>query len=370
MRTYAASDSDLNSPLIQGIEHPVVIYNSGGIGDHLMSLPALRALAKLWPHRVTVVCVRGAGPLFFNDIALLRTEDTTTYYTHDGKTGKITLQVLPGAPTNGTGLPPASTQTPDAEWVRWTPWSFDPEAAAQKLGSCDAVFSLTPWHSPAIDRLCEILRPNLSIGFSSSFSIPLQQAPSRHLADVFFDVPQSLDSSLRIMDFVRGTFVPETYRMDALRTRKLVPDEFKVLVAHGETKPDKEWIAERFARTIDEFLGQHQDYVCFVLGKNSFHLEVKQHRTRVFHCYPLHLCTALALLEHADLFIGIDSCMLHSADLHGVPGVGLFGPSDAARTGFRFNHHKHVCGKDMTSISEQDVLGALNEIAVFSTRSR
>ena len=49
------------------------------------------------------------------------------------------------------------------------------------------------------------------------------------------------------------------------------------------------------------------------------------------------LCTDQAsccLVAESDFFIGIDSCMLHVADMARVPGVGLFGPTSAKEFGF------------------------------------
>ena len=326
-----------------------------------MSLPALRALAYLWPHRLTVVCVRGAGSLFFTNIDILQAQETATFYTHCGKPGGILLNPMPstGSDENGCGA-----QFPDAEWLGWKPWTFDSDVLARKLGSCDALLSLTPWHSPAIDRVREILNPEFSIAFGSGFTISLSNDSSRHIADLFFDVPQTLAPSLDIKDFAAGPIVAQTYRDDAAAIRKLIPASMKVLLAHCDTKPDKEWNQRRFAAVVDSFLSQHRDYVCIIVGNRSFRSAVEKNRDRVFHCFPVHIATAFALVEHADLFLGIDSCMLHCADLRAVPGVGLFGPTNAATLGFRFARHKHICGNGtMESISADEVLDALNEVA-------
>jgi ADP-heptose:LPS heptosyltransferase len=346
-------------------KRPVVIYNSGGLGDHLMSLPALRALAYLWPHRLTVVCVPGASSLFFTNIDILQAQETATFYTHCGKTGGILLNPMPspGSAEDSPGAAPGA-QFQDAEWLTWKPWTFDSDVLARKLGSCDALLSLTPWHSPAIDRVREILNPEFSIAFSPGFTMRLPESSSRHIADLFFDVPKALSPSLDIKDFASGPIVAQTYRDDATAIRKLIPKSLKVLLAHCDTKPDKKWDERRFAAVVDRFLSQHRDHVCFIVGNRSFRSAVEKNRDRVFHCFPIHIATAFALVEHADLFLGIDSCMLHCADLHGVPGVGLFGPTNGATLGFRFARHTHICGNGtMKSISVDEVFDALNEVA-------
>src|ERR1700682_4778398 len=41
-----------------------------GIGDHLIALPALRALASMMQGRLRLLCLPGARELFFSDLAL------------------------------------------------------------------------------------------------------------------------------------------------------------------------------------------------------------------------------------------------------------------------------------------------------------
>jgi ADP-heptose:LPS heptosyltransferase len=71
----------------------------------------------------------------------------------------------------------------------------------------------------------------------------------------------------------------------------------------------------------------------------------------------------MGLVGEADLFVGVDSCMLHVADLFRVPGVGLFGPTRPRQWGFRFGLHRHVVTEgDMSEIREDEVLGALEAV--------
>src|SRR4029077_19855198 len=83
----------------------------------------------------------------------------------------------------------------------------------------------------------------------------------------------------------------------------------------------------------------------------------------------LPLANALALATLSDMFLGVDSCMLHMADVSRVPGVGLFGPAPddplgAQEVGFRLADHLHISGEgSMTDVKVPDVLNALERIA-------
>ena len=79
----------------------------------------------------------------------------------------------------------------------------------------------------------------------------------------------------------------------------------------------------------------------------------------------LNAATALTRDQHADLFLGIDSCFLHAADLFRIAGIGLFGPTDPFRFGFRLSPRVLTFwGKGcMEAIRPAAVLDALLEIA-------
>jgi ADP-heptose:LPS heptosyltransferase len=92
-------------------------------------------------------------------------------------------------------------------------------------------------------------------------------------------------------------------------------------------------------------------------------LNVGPERDRIFPYLGLPLDLAIGLVANADLFVGIDSSMLHAADLAGIPGVGLFGPTRAATWGFRFGPHRHVEMSTMADITVEDVLAAMEDLA-------
>src|SRR6266516_2903876 len=106
---------------------PVAIFGNG-LGDHLLILPALRALAELFRGRLTLVCMPGARNSFFSDLPL-----RSVCEAHMNK-------------VNGGRV-------------------FDAQAVATAVGTTDLLLSLNPWHSSSMSRLLELLTPRHSIGF-------------------------------------------------------------------------------------------------------------------------------------------------------------------------------------------------------------
>jgi ADP-heptose:LPS heptosyltransferase len=312
-----------------GFTFPVVIFGNA-VGDHLMGLPALRALAALFPGRLSLICVPGARRDLFADVPLRSVCEVEMR--HRGR-GRV----------------------------------FDSRHAAETIGQCDLLVSLNPWHSPSVDRLLRLLSPARSVGFSPAFDVVLPKDSKRHVADQVFALATHFDSSLRIEDFA---FPPRLPRRCDPRIREFlesVAPGKRVLAVHNETKPEKVWPRERLMRLIDAFLDRHPDFVAFVLDFYPWKGR-KPHR-RVIHSPGLPLHYAFSVLSASDVFLGVDSCMLHAADLYRLPGVGLFGRANigfASKTynyrqwGFRFSRRRQISdARGMNYIREPRVLAAL-----------
>jgi len=101
----------------------------------------------------------------------------------------------------------------------------------------------------------------------------------------------------------------------------------------GPTLPVKEWAFESWKRLV-EMLSHQSGATIFQFGAkwHSSHPAELSGNLPV-HCdltNQLNLIETTQLISKMDLFIGIDSGLLHIAYAAGVPSIGLFGPTDPA----------------------------------------
>jgi ADP-heptose:LPS heptosyltransferase len=305
--------------------HPAAIF-ANGAGDHLLTLPALRALVSLFPNRLSLICMAGTSESILYDLCV-------------SKVYQVEMQ----SSTLG--------------------WTFDADDVAARIGQCDLFLSLNPWNTSSVDTLVHLLSPKISVGFFPEFTIALPRDFTKHSADLAFDIPQALDSTLQLEDFAAPPAFRSEHRRFARKLRAEVPEPMKVLAIHTETKPEKTWPKARFVGLLDSFLERHSEFVAFVLDYDDSGLDAGREGDRVIPCCHLPLPVAFSLVAESDLFLGVDSCMLHAADLFRVPGVALFGPTRCQEWGFRLAPHRHVCGaQGMNAIREADVCGALEDL--------
>jgi ADP-heptose:LPS heptosyltransferase len=316
-------------------ERPVFCFVTN-IGDAVLTLPTLRALGEMFSAPITLICPKVAFDLCFREVSP-RFVDIT------------------GLPLTGTPPLPGRPERP-----------FDYEALVSEIGAVDVFIDTLPWSSLAsvvIDPLLQRLAPTTSIGFSPDIYDVVVRKQECHSADLTFKLAQLFDPSLRIDSYAQPLPIPPAVQERARSIRAAVPAGAKVLVVHADTNwVEKRWPVTRFIDLLDRFLSRHRDFVAWVVGMGHEELNVGRERDRVFAHLGLPLDLTMGLVATADLFVGIDSSMLHATDLARVPGVGLFGPTRAATWGFRFAPHRHVDVSTMAEITVAAALDAMEEL--------
>jgi ADP-heptose:LPS heptosyltransferase len=307
------------------------------IGDAVLTLPMLRALGEMFSAPLTLICPKVAFDLCFWEVSP-RFVDTT------------------GLPLTGT---PPMLGRPERP--------LDYEVLASEVGAVDVFIDTLTWPSLAevmMRPLLQHLAPTTSIGFTRDVYDIVVPKEDGHSADLTFTLARLFDPSLRIENYAQPIPLHPAVQQQARSIRAAVAAGVKVLVVHADARwTDKRWPVTRFIDVLDKFLSRHRDFVVWVVGMGHEELNVGRERDRVFPYLGLPLDLAIGLVANADLFVGIDSSMLHAADLARVPGVGLFGPTRAATWGFRFAPHRHLDMSEMEDITVEHVLDALEDLA-------
>ncbi|ORW87505.1 hypothetical protein AWB92_24140 [Mycobacterium sp. IEC1808] len=313
------------------------VYFSTLIGDSVLTLPTLRALDEMFDVPLTMVCPKVAFDLCFRQLG--------------GRLVDIT-----GSPPVGPTLGPPSNRV------------LDYDALAAEIGPVDLFIDAVPWDVPssAFARpLRKRLAPKTSVGFPTGDAYDVvvpRDVP--HAADLTFKLARLFDPSARIENYAQPVPISAAIRDEVRSIRAALPAGAKVLAVHADTAwVKKHWPVTRFIDLLDRFLARHRDFVAWIVGMGNEKLNVGRERDRIFPYLGAPLDLAMGMVADADLFVGIDSCMLHAADLARVPGVGLFGPTQPATWGFRFAPHRHVQMSTMADITVEEVLGALEELA-------
>jgi ADP-heptose:LPS heptosyltransferase len=323
--------------------HPVAFFMNG-IGDHILSLPALRAVAEYCRGRLTLVCSAHPASQVFDELPVRRLV-------------RVAQETFP-------------RQT-----------VFDWRAAAAQITECDLFLSLVPCPSEGLAHLVEALRPEFCVGVvprGNSTAVNCQQTWDRtkHSSRAAFEVVRCLWPGAAFEQFVGPPVFTEDTRGRVQAIKALLPAGTKCLALHTETLPEKMWPVERFNRVIEEFLRRHDDYACFLVATRDTGIDAGAFGDRLiptfsrtspfagreYGCLPLRV--AQCLVAGSQLFLGVDSCFLHVADFCSVPAVALFGPTSPREFGCVVAPNRTLDGHgSMEAIEVDDVLESLDQMA-------
>lgn len=298
-----------------------------GLGDHFMTLPAIRATSAALKGDLTLVCLPGSAEMFFRELPVRRFVEVTRVEA-----------------TNG--------------------YTFDSSSILQRIARCDLLLSFNRWFCPATERLLRHWQPSRSIGLFRDFKESVAFRHDVHASDLSFRVAQQIDAALRWDDFAAPPMINAEVEAQAEEFYSLLPSGMRVLALHAETGREKQWKPEYWRALLDQFLSRNKNFMVLPLGLDPLDLDRCRHRSRIIGAYGAPFHFALASLRRAHLFLGVDSCMLHAADAFGLPSVGLFGPTSAQEFGFHNTRkYRQFQGNgSLDGIMPRAVLGALEEL--------
>lgn len=308
-----------------------------GYGDYVLALPALRALCAFAPR--PLVLVFGDGPQLVLVRELAADRVLTVAYT-------------------GT----------------WPQKDFDPATVLAEVGGCDLFISLCPYDCSGQDGLLRQLNPRKSIGFMEGFGERIDYCAKAHEIDVVFNVAKAIAPDALIGNYDGPVRLSEAAEEAGLRMRTALGPQSTLIVAHIDTRPDKAFPRQRFDGILDYWLSADAQRFALLINEQRRDWPAISAGGRCGFLQGASLEYSMAATKHADLFVGVDSCMLHIADFERRGGIGLFGPTDPRRYGFRFSPEAMVrtlrAGESPAALDDEVIIGAGNELLAKFTGSR
>jgi len=307
---------------------------ANGLGDHLLTLPALRALAEVWPGRLTLLTAEYPTELLFAGINF-------------GRTVKVPMTV-------------------DVDGRR----TFDAALSAELLGPVTCLISLVPWHSTSVRELIAAVAPARSVGLHGDFTWDVPVDSSMHAADRSFKVVRLINRRARLEDYTAPLDLPASSSSLARRVRDALGAERRLFTVHAEAStPEKRWDTARLEEALRRLLDEDPSLFVIVVSHRAPCVDVEKLGPSALSVNEVSLAMFLALIAESDIFLGVDSVGLHAADLWRVPAVGLFGPTDPVEFGFRFSERNCILNGngDMANIHVDAVIDAFKSVACAAT---
>ncbi len=239
--------------------------------------------------------------------------------------------------------------------------AVDIEDAIARIGPSEIVVSLNRTNDDDVGRLAEGIGASETAGLFPNFTISVSFDHQMHCADLAFEIPRRFNDTLHIEAFSGPPALGAEGARRGRQFARLLPPGMKTLIVHADTSREKEWATARLQRTLDAFLSAHSDFLSLVLGSRDIGIQPGA-TNRIFSAVGLPLEVSLALVGRGTAFLGVDSSLLHAADLFRLPCAALFGPGDSRQFGCRFCRHEYITAPSMAQITEELVLQALERV--------
>jgi ADP-heptose:LPS heptosyltransferase len=299
-----------------------VIFFSSGIGDGVLALPALRALCWGFEGRASLVLKKGPDKFLFDE---LRTRQVCFLDMWQSNVGLGS--------------------------------EFATESASELLRGCDLFLSFVDWQSASLSKLKSQSMVDTLIDFLCEHNLCEAADKDKHQFDSVFAISARIFPGLSIDRFSYPLEFPASVQGAGEEILRALDGRTWIGFHPESSLAVKSCPGTVTGEVVRRLLGLNTDVVVCVFGQKATYSDLEQISNRVlaFNHVPFKL--AAYLVSRMGLFIGVDSCFLHVADICRVPGVGLFGPTSPGLFGFRFAPHVHI-QSSLNKLSGIDVAAA------------
>jgi ADP-heptose:LPS heptosyltransferase len=319
---------------------PYLFSENGGIGDAYIQLPLLRAL----------------NHIFNNKITLITSEFNKNLYMAEGFSEILTF-------------PLDFVRTPE-----YSTFKYDLKALSDLLVDADFFIDSNTWHLKE-GGYEDFIRTRQfpTLGFYDFFKEHTYADFSLNSFDLSFNLAKKISENIKIEDFAYPPVLSKTISDFMAEVKSKFTKDIIILGIQDQTKEDKMWPQGNFESLINDILGKYSNVAILIFGDKSLIDKSCIHdRSRVLDFeVTFDFQVMNGFMSIIDFFIGIDSVFLHLADLHRIPSLGLFGPTNHKEWGFRFTNGIELVAKNgkMSSISIEEVLKAFSILTETETAS-
>jgi ADP-heptose:LPS heptosyltransferase len=300
-----------------------VIFFANGYGDTVMVQPTLRGLAQELRGFKTLIFQKGSHAFLTQDLGFDRVVSVPMWSAEGGR-------------------------------------MFDAEALASAVGPCDGFLALVPWESRALKEIRRLLNPKVSIGHFSGYDIQVPLDRGFNNIELNFEFVRLFNPAANISEYWFGPTFSPPVRAFVDDLMAALPAGSTTLAVHADTTEEKMWSDQGWQELLEIFLTDRPSHFVFVVGHEIRNVLPRRHSERVIPLQGLNLEASMCVVANSDVFAGIDSCMLHVADLCGRPGFGIFKSTNPSEFGFfRSPNVQLLCGTKALSDEISEYVDAL-----------
>ena len=283
----------------------ILIVQFWGIGETILTLPAIEAVRKKFPKAEIDV------------LATARNKDV--YYGNENIDKAVIIRLNP-----------------------FSVFNF----VLKNLKKYDLVIDFEEYLN--ISAIISFFAGKKTVGYSHSpraklYTNTVKYNDKQHAVQTFLDLVRALDINLDAADLPELNFSKNDKKIvdKFLKDNGIKNNDFVVCVAPGaaESAKSRMWPYDRYAELCDEIAARHNAKIIFVGSLDEFDLiesiqkNMENKNNSINSAGKITLNQLFYLIRKSSLFIGNDAGPMHIAAAQGIKTLGLFGPNLPVRFG-------------------------------------
>lgn len=289
----------------------ILVVNLGGIGDVLLSTPALKALKQTFPRAPITMLVSPAAAPLARDLPYVSSVRVFLFGAGHFVQNAVTLLTL---------------------WARHFDIALNMRSIASDRGA------------RRIQRIFSMIRPRVSAGRDTDgrgafFSIAVRETLQGEKHEMEYDIDLVTAAGAVVSDRAIDLFRdgPSTHKINVLLAQEGVEQGVtRVIGIHPGGKKSHRWPLHYFCSVVRELNNRYPSSVFVITGDanevslgNTIRHNVAAHVVNL--AGALTLKETVSLIHQCSLYITNDTGTMHIAAVAGVPMVALFGPGYVTR---------------------------------------
>ena len=283
----------------------ILVVQLWGIGETILTLPAIEALRKKFPESE------------INVLATSRNKDV--FFDNKSISNIIMINLSPFSAIN---------------------------FVLKNLKKYDLAIDMEEYLN--VSAIVSFFVSKQTIGYSHNsraklYDIKIKYNDKQHAIQTFLDLVRALDINYETQKLPKLNFSRNNKNAvdKFLKDNKIKNNEFVVCVAPGvaESAKSRMWPYDRYAELCDEVIAKHNAKIVFVGNGNETELieniqkKMDNKDKAINAAGKITLNQLFYLISKCNLFIGNDAGPMHIAATQGIKTIGLFGPNLPVRFG-------------------------------------
>lgn len=280
------------------------VIADNGIGDSIMMLPALRALAMEVSSEIKIL----SNPRYFDNVLYEFTKKS----------------------------------------ILLNDYNNDNQHILTCIEETDIVVIYSTWDIVNQLGIKPFLKDKIVFGYFSEYCTNLIEYDHRNMIDQYFSVVMFFNKAIDVNRYSYPLVLPDSSKVNASALYSAFSPGTLLIGIHTHTREEKMVSADYFVEVIKIVKEIYPQSILIVVDPVDTELSVMLDKNTFVNLQGLDISIVMQFFQYISLLICIDSCILHAADLIKLPIISFFPATSVNNWGPKYSRSLVIDGRNLS----------------------